>query len=79
MAVKCEFMGAAQQSNERLWHRMQQLQQKLQHLCASLLFKEAEIAYSLPNALMLVKICKYRNIGSVSALKYWKFVDESNG
>ena len=35
----------AQRSNEKLRHRRQQLRQKLQHLCASLLFKKAEIAY----------------------------------
>ena len=35
----------AQCSNEKLRHRKQQLRQKLQHLCASLLFKNAEIAY----------------------------------
>ena len=35
----------AQRSNEKLRHRRQQLRQKLQHLCASLLFKKVEIAY----------------------------------
>ena len=54
MAVKREFMGAAsecqalryaQRSNENLRHRRQQLRQKLQLLCTSLLFKKAEIVY----------------------------------
>ena len=54
MAVKREFTGAAsecqalryaQRSNEKLRHTRQQLLQKLQHLCASNIFKKADIVY----------------------------------
>ena len=86
MAVKREFTGVAserqalryaQRSNEKLRHRRQQLRQKLQHLCASFLFKEAEFAYFTKCANVLKKICKYRNIGLVSARKYQKLDNRS--
>ena len=44
-ASECQALRYAQRSNEKLRHRRQQLRQKLQHLCASLLCKKAVIAY----------------------------------
>ena len=75
MAVKREFTGEcqAQHLNEKLRQRRQQLRQKLQHLCTSLLIKKAEIAYFTKCMCQCVKEdWKYWNIGSVSARKYWK-------
>ena len=65
---QCQALRYAERSKEKLRLRRKKLRQKLQHLCASLLFKKAEIAYFTECA-NVREISEYR---TVSALKYRK-------